>query len=229
MSRSAGVAQTSLRNEMSKINSPITKPKNEDRLMKVKFMGLVAAGLLVGSMAANAGLVVTTTIETATDLTGTFAITSEPGGAPFSTPEFSTFGSLFPDGHAHKQLVGRRGTLSGKDSAVFGTRIIGSPDSPIVEIIFSGVAQTFASYGGMYNNNVNPAPRSQPTNVYFLFSNLADTGGVLGTFSGSFCFSAVENRCSSTVSTPAPGALMLLGAGLAGLGFARRRRNQPQA
>jgi MYXO-CTERM domain-containing protein len=93
----------------------------------------------------------------------------------------------------------------------------------------AGVAQTFASYGGMYNNNANPVPGSQPTNVYFLFSNLADTGGVFGTFSGSFCFSAVENRCSSTVSTAAPGVLMLLGAGLAGLGFARRRRNQPQA
>jgi hypothetical protein len=201
--------------------------KEDAMTMRVKILGLLAVALLAGSMAANAGFALVVTRETATDSTGTFAITTD-GNFNFNSPALNTVGSLFPDGYAYKQLIGMRVPTNGGSQGFFGTRAIGTPDSPGVDIIWIAADQTFASRSGMYNNNAAPWPGSSRRYVYFLISNLAATGSSTGIFSGSFCFSAAGNRCFSTASVPAPGALVLMAVSLVGVGFARRRRIRQQ-
>ena len=176
--------------------------------MQRKIIGLLAIGLLQAvPMAADATISVST--DTTENLLGSFAIDGF-----YEEITVANFGALLPG--SIPRLFGQR-VSEPLESYRFGTAVEGSPDSPF--FLYAGstdAALSFADLGGSFNNN------NSSTTVYFLFSNLHDSGGGTGAFSGSFCFSIAQGSCTSSV--PEPGTLALLGLGFAGLGLIWRRR-----
>ncbi len=166
-----------------------------------------AVSLLGFTITAQANIILTT--DTATLLEGTWDVTGDTGGFIFEPA--TNFVPLLPNSDVD-MIVNRDGV-----SVSFGTNGIGSPDNPffILDIIsgFSGL-----EFFGEYDNN------SSNTLIQFAFTNISDTGGVDGTFTGDFCLSANLDNCGTVtpVSTPATFALILLS--LAGIGAAARRR-----
>ena len=90
--------------------------------------------------------------------------------------------------------------------------VLGTPDNPRVILTIDPATgfQTFSDVFGTYNNGPNGLP------VNFLFSNLQDTGGTGGTWSGDFEF--------VIAGVPDAGSTALLMAlALGGLGIVRKR------
>jgi hypothetical protein len=93
----------------------------------------------------------------------------------------------------------------------------GTPDDPDVKAFTTGSPSTVDTVIGSYNNTGGGGT------VYFHLFDMADTGGIQGTWSGSFCFSLTEDTCSPT-SVPVPSTLALLSLGLLGVVYRRRQQ-----
>jgi hypothetical protein len=147
--------------------------------MKSKIPGLLIVGLLAGPIAAQATVNFST--DTATDLVGTFSVTGTSVDA--ATPSVFDFGSSF--------CMPVRASRS--TTATVGLQCAGSPDNPRAGLQVLAGSQTADSVSGMTSSLAGSAV---PT-FYFLFSELQDTGGTDGTFSGAFCFSRSSTGCTS--------------------------------
>jgi hypothetical protein len=146
--------------------------------MNVKIAALLAMGLLTAPIAAQA--TVTISIDTPTDLVGTFSTTGTAVEA--ATPSAFNFGLPF----CLPVRVSRGAT------ATAGLQCAGSPDDPRVSFTVAG-AQTPGSVGG---TTIALAGSSVPA-FYFRFYDLHDSGGTNGTFSGAFCFSRSATGCTA--------------------------------
>lgn len=153
--------------------------------MKFKIPGFLIVGLLAGPITAQA--TVTFSTDTATDLVGTFSVTGT--SVDSATPSVFDFGLSFC-----MPVRATRGT-----TATVGLQCAGSPDNPGVSVQVLAGPQSPGSVSGMTSSLAGSAV---PT-FYFRFSDLQDTGGAEGTFSGAFCFSRSSTGCTSAVPEPA--------------------------
>ena len=149
--------------------------------MKPKIPALLAAGLLAGPIMAQAAINFST--DTATDLVGTFSVTGTTVDA--AVPGLFDFGLAF----CAPVRVSRDAT------ATVGLQCAGTPDDPRVSLqdVLTGPRSSGSVSGstGMLAGSTVPV-------FYFAFSDLQDTGGAGGTFSGSFCFSRSPTGCASS-------------------------------
>jgi hypothetical protein len=160
--------------------------------MKLTIPGLLAMGMLAGPIAAQAA--VTFSTDTQTDLVGTFSVTGT--SVESATPGEFDFGLSF----CMPVRVSRGTTASA------GLQCAGSPDDPRVSLPnVLGDPQTASSISGATDGLAGTGVPS----FSFSFSDLRDTGGAGGTFSGSFCFSRRPAGCPSF--EPAPQAATLDG------------------
>lgn len=159
--------------------------------MGPKISRLLIVGLLAGPITAQAA--VTFSTDTATDLIGTFSVTGT--SVESATPSVFNFGLSF--------CMPVRATRS--TTATVGLQCAGSPDSPGVSLQVLAGPQGSGPVSGTTSSLAGGAV---PT-FYFVFSDLRDTGGTDGTFSGAFCFSRNSTGC--TASVPEPEAATLSG------------------
>lgn len=158
--------------------------------MKSKIMGLLTMGMLAGPIAAQAA--VTFSTDTATDLVGTFSVTGT--SVDSAVPSTFDFGLSFCT-----PVRVSRGT-----TATAGLQCAGAPDDPRVTL--QGTLASPQSSDPVSGTTDTLAGSTVPT-FYYAFSDLQDTGGAGGTFSGSFCFSRSPTGCPSFVPEPAPATL----------------------
>jgi hypothetical protein len=152
--------------------------------MKSKIPGLLIVGLLAGPIPAQAAVNFST--DTATDLVGTFSVTGT--SVDSATPSVFDFGLSFC-----MPVRATRGT-----TATVGLQCAGSPENPGVNLQVLAGSQVAASVSGTTNSLAGSVVQT----FYFLFSDLHDTGGPDGTFSGAFCFSRSSTGCASSVPEP---------------------------
>lgn len=157
--------------------------------MRREIPGLLALGLLAGSIPAHASVSFST--DTATDLVGTFSLTGT--SVESAVPSTFDFGVSFC-----MPVRASRGT-----SATVGLQCSGSPDSPRASMqVLAGPNAT----GSVSGTTTSLVGSSVPT-FYFRFSGLQDTGGTGGTFSGAFCFSRNPTGCGSSDPAAEPATL----------------------
>jgi len=157
--------------------------------MKSKIPGLLMAGLLAGTAQATINI----TTDTATDLVGTFSVTGT--SVESATPSAFNFGLSF--------CMPVRASRS--TTATVGLQCAGSPDNAEAGLQVLAGPQTADSVSGTTSSLAGNAVAP----FYFLFSDLQDTGGTDGTFSGAFCFSRSSTGC--TLSVPEPESATLSG------------------
>jgi hypothetical protein len=158
--------------------------------MKSKIPGLLTMGLLAGPITALAA--VNFSIDTATDLVGTFSVTG--------TTVESAVPSVFDFGLSFCLPV----RVSRSTTATVGLQCAGSPDDPRASLQDILAGQQAA---GAVSGATNSLAGSAVPTFYFLFSDLQDTGGSGGTFSGSFCFSKSSTGCAASVPQPEPATI----------------------
>lgn len=162
--------------------------------------------LMLGWAGSSQAVIMFTT-DTNTDLIGTWLVT---GNAPGELLASVSFAPLLPDANPLIAL------LRGATTLRFGADGVGLPNNPFESVPVPLVATLIPDLSGTFNNNPTD------TDVFFLFSNLQDTGGAAdGTFTGDFCFSVNAASCGVTVPTPV--TLALVGVGLAVISFRARR------
>lgn len=152
--------------------------------MKSSIPGLLLMGLMAGPITAQA--TVTFSTDTATDLVGTFSVTGT--SVDSATPSAFDFGLSFC-----RPVRATRGT-----TATVGLQCAGAPDNPGTSVPVHAGPQDPASVSGMTSSLAGTAV---PT-FHFAFSDMHDTGGSDGTFSGTFCFSRSSTGCASLVPEP---------------------------
>lgn len=175
--------------------------------------------------AATAGIVVDTDTENL--LLGSWEATGE---FPYSVRSLGAFAPLLPvDGGGLLALERTPVPEPGITTLLFGavrTVVPADPftdpfiEAPVANILdtggFPGVEVLLNDIFGSYSFNATG------TEVFFEFTNIRDTGGVAGTFSGDYCFATNRNDCdTSTAAVPGPTTLALIVLGLISL---RKRR-----
>lgn len=179
--------------------------------MRTKLPGLLAVGLLAGSLPVQSAMVFS--VDNATDLQGTFSLSGYSSATEYQAPSFALLPSTMNYLQAWREASGMG----------FGTMGRGYPDNPYFDFSSNSSLQTFGPYSGTYTNSAQFAQGGTP--IYWRYSNWQDTGGASGTFSGAFCFSTSSTTCTaSTAPVPLPAAAWLLLSGLGSLGFLRRRK-----
>ncbi len=158
--------------------------------MKTKILGILVAGLLAGPFAAQAEVTIST--DTTTDLVGTFSVTGT--SVESATPTAFNFGLSFC-----LPVSVSRGT-----TAIAGLQCAGAPDDPRARLpdVLLG-PQTAGSFSGSTSTLAGSAV---PT-FYFRYSDLQDTGGFGGTFTGAFCFSRSATACAASTPEAEPATL----------------------
>ncbi|MFO1498488.1 MAG: hypothetical protein U1G07_08870 [Verrucomicrobiota bacterium] len=174
--------------------------------MKKKLLCFVLLSVATFSLSSNATIIFT--VDTGTELQGTFSATGTANEArnpiqfagllPGDSTQQRFFVKVFPGG-----------------PALVGALAFGSPDSPNIDMNLSG-SPVSDSVSGSYSND----PLAQV--VDFSLSVSHDTGSTDGgTFSGSFSFKV---RATPPASVPEGGATAaLLAMSFAGLAIVRKR------
>lgn len=158
--------------------------------MTSQIPGLLAVGLLAVPIAAQAAVTITT--DSATDLTGTFSVTGT--SVESATPSAFNFGLPFC-----LPVRVSRGT-----TATAGLQCAGAPDDPRARLL-DILAGPQAS--GSVSGTTSALAGSAVPTFYFRYSDLQDTGGVGGTFSGAFCFSRSPTGCAASAPEAEPATL----------------------
>lgn len=153
--------------------------------MKSKGIFLLFSLLLAATQPAQAAINFST--DTANDLAGTFSVTGT--AVESAVPSNFNFGLSF----CMPVRVSRSTT------ATVGLQCAGSPDDP--GFTLQGVSTTGPQAAGAISGMTNSLAGTGVPTFYFLFSDLQDTGGTGGTFSGKFCFSRSATGCGSSVTT----------------------------
>jgi hypothetical protein len=135
--------------------------------MNSNVVRLLAMGLLAGPISAQAA--VTFTVDTSTDLVGTFSVSGT--SVESAVPSMFDFGLSFC-----MPVRVSRGT-----TAVIGLQCTGSPDNPRASLqdVLAGPSVAGSVSGMTSSLSGTPVPA-----FYFRFADLQDTGGAGGTFSG---------------------------------------------
>jgi MYXO-CTERM domain-containing protein len=188
----------------------ITPKQREATMKSLTKILTTAVSLFAFAFSAQANIILTT--DTDSLLEGTWDVTGDTGGFLFEPA--TNFVPLLPGGFV--DMILNRDS----QSVSFGTNGVGTPDNPFFTLNVSS-AFTALEFLGEYNNNASN------TLIQFAFTNLSDTGGVDGTFTGNFCLSADLANCGASaepVSAPVTLGLLLLGA--LGLSAAARRHKR---
>lgn len=182
--------------------------------MKSRILGLVAVGLLVGPIAADAFEI---TIERISDTEALITGSGYLDGPIAPAANANLFLLLDPfaadPAPATRQAVFDSSTMTVGGTAVSAAQVVGTSFAPVPLLIFGNPVSDFAPFSAFAGSlHVNLGGSST-------LLGIGSTGGVVWGNEPAGLWRIVARSAA-----PEPGTLMLLGLGLAGLGLVRRRR-----